>query len=749
MGFETMLNHGVTEFGKDFVLIKNDEFGIRKFTSIIVKKGNINIGAKKDMSTLYDIARQIRESYTIKYHDTLSKQSVLVDRSYFICDGTISDNAKKIIAEDWGVSKELYEKNTTFVSGENLVAIVENNWPLFFSSFAPELTEYYEKLLAKLEAEDKGRSINISQAVSSVSEKFLHNSLYEVVPDINGKIKHVLKNPDHIFTTKSKILIIGQSGTGKSHLLREQIKKSVIREADDGSCPRLKLYMRVSDIAEIDPTVDNINRLVKTQVQKIQKELSDGYVQQFIQEKHLDFFLDGFDEVATEDNRINATKVIDIIFSMFPNSQVVVTTRELNVHLKQGLSNRFIRFDMRQMTYKESIDYLQYVIKETNLKGDEILREIKQQGIMFSLPRTPLTLQLITSLFSDNAAKEVPSNTTEVYKMYSEIMLGRWDKQRDVTNVFDYEQKVSLLSDIAYKMQNDMTECISVSEAQDLTMTFLKDMGADPSKADDILKEIVHRSEVVIFDEADQCFRFKHRSFQEFFTAHKIHSEGGDFREIASHIADPWWDGVLIYLCGFRKKGNDIIQYVIDFDVPEGIEESIFRFRRGTNLGFIIRAAYQSSKKKEAVKKTLEDFEICYQSEHLKEKIRNLYGKAVPSYALHIILQIILSSSYYSKLTKTAILECVDEVESVCQLSMLTQVVAEFENKEKIKCIAEKVRVSKDLDMVKACYYVTEQHNKKDEVKLLESKEMRKLKKSAGIILDKDPFSEERGSLQK
>ncbi len=166
------------------------------------------------------------------------------------------------------------------------------------------------------------------------------------------------------------------------------------------------------------------------------------------------------------------------------------------------------------------------------------------------------------------------------------------------------------------------------------------------------------------------------------------------------------------------------------------MSDAIYRFRRGSNLGFIIRAGYQSTNKKSAINKALDDFELCYASGELQEKFRNITGKIAPDFFMHIALQIVFSSSFYSRLTKIAVLETVNELDNPCKVAMLTHIITEYQEKETLKQIADKVRTSKDNDIMRACYFVTEQFINKNHIKLLESKEMRKLKKSAGILLD-------------
>ena len=344
MKFECLLNHGINEFGKDFVLVKNNELGIRKYIGVVVKKGNVSMSSSaKNSSLIDDISRQMKEVFTIKYLDTFVKQSISIDRAYFICDGNISDNAKRKIVEQWGNSTELFEKNTEFISGERLVELVESNWPLFYSSFTPDFNEYAEKLLTRLQNEDKGRSINIDSNVGNISEKYLHNNLYEITHDGIGKIKYIHRNPDNVFDSVKHILIVGSSGTGKSHLIRNEIRRLISNECYNSKNPRFKVFIKLSEISESELNVDEINNFIKYSILKIWDKLDEEYINNCISGKDIDFYLDGLDEIATEENRNIAINNINAIIANYHSSQVVVTTRQVSIKLKQGLSNKFNR----------------------------------------------------------------------------------------------------------------------------------------------------------------------------------------------------------------------------------------------------------------------------------------------------------------------------------------------------------------------------------------------------------------------
>jgi hypothetical protein len=345
-----------------------------------------------------------------------------------------------------------------------------------------------------------------------------------------------------------------------------------------------------------------------------------------------------------------------------------------------------------------------------------------------------MTVQLVSSLFSENASKEVPSNTTEVYKIFTELMLGRWDKQRDVTNSYDYEQKLSLLSEFAFFMQNEFLDYMLYEKAIEMSEEFIGSYGDSKGKGMGLLNEIIRRSELLVSDNGR--VRFKHRSFQEFFCAHKIHNQGFDFRPFAARTADPWWDNVIAFLCGFRKKADEIIGYIIALEKPDEIAEDIFRFRRGKNLGLYVRAGYQSetSIKKESLLQSINDYDYCYTTDDLEERIKAIIKKKPGKKSIHIVLQLVLGHAYYSKLTESTVFELVNELEPR-KLSYILKLVADFNNEDVFALAAEKASEIKDIEMKKACAIVANEFTRADGVKLLDSKEFRKLKKSAGIVL--------------
>jgi len=747
LGYHTVLNHGTQEFGKDIILSTTNAIGIKKYTSLVVKKGNINVGCKKDNSNLYDVSRQVKESYLIKYCEPTEKKEIKIDNAFVICDGTISDNAKRIIVEEWGASKELYEKNTEFIPGDKLVDIIKKNWPIFFETNSPDFYEFAKKLMDLLNQEEKVRAISVNDKIHDLSKQHIKSSLFEIHKTRDKRYKKLPRNADTVFDKTKRILLVGESGVGKSHLLREQIKRAIIHEMNSGDSPRLKVYIKLSEFAEIFITSACIKEILYDYLHRVWDKAPKDYLEVFLRDRNIDFYLDGYDEIPTEENRKTARENIIFLIAEFPSSRFVITTREISAILNQEFPESFRRFNLSPIGYKQAVEYLELIVEKSSKNGSEVLKQIRQQEILLILPRTPMTVQLITSLFSENSSKEIPSNTTEIYKIFTEIMLGRWDKQRDVTNIFDYEQKVTLLSELALLMQNGLLDCIDYQKAIEISENFLGGYGDDSKKGKQVLDEIIFRSELLIL--SNNGIRFKHRSFQEYFAAYKIHTQSIDFREFAKHVSDPWWENVITFICGFRKNADEIIDYVIGLTKPEGLDEDLFKFRRGKNLGLYVRAGYQSKndKKKKSLEQSIEDFEFCYDSEELRDRIKGIIKRKPGKNGIHIALQLILSHAYYSKLTHQVVNELVEKMPSERRLSLMLKLVSDYKDKETFDLAVERINKTKEIDIKMACATVCDAFARGDDVKLLESKVFRKLRKSAGFILkqpikkDKNPKS--------
>ena len=739
MGFHTVLNHGVGEFGKDIIISKTDAIGNKKYTALVVKKGSINVGNKADATTIFDVARQVKEAYRIKYNDPTEKKDIKIDYTYVVCDGNISDNAKTKIVEEWGNSSELFEKNTEFISGDKLVKIIHDNWPIFFETNSPEYYEFAKKLILSLEDEEKIRSVNIDENIQKLSKTFIKSTLFEFVKSKDKKYTQKPRNPDKVFSEVKNILIVGESGTGKSYLIREEIKKTLKKEMEGKQEPRLKIYIKLSEFSNECLNSECLYDYFQEYIRRIWDKAPSGYAKGFIDSKRIDFFLDGYDEIPTESKRTKAKENITYLIAEFPKSQFVITTREISALFNQEFPESFTRYNLSQINYKQAVEYLELIVKNYSSNGSEILKQIKTQEILLVLPRTPMTVQLISSLFSEGSSKEIPSNTTEVYKIFTELMLGRWDRQRDVTNIFDYEQKLSLLSEVAYFMQKNLLDYILYEKAVEMTENFIQGYGGEKGKGAALLSEIINRSELLISYNGN--VRFKHRSFQEYFSAHRIHNQGFDFKIYAEQSSDPWWENVITFLCGFRKAADEIINYIINLDTMDDLDDDVFKFRRGKNLGLYVRAGYQSKieTKKKSILQSINDFNYCYSSEELEKRIEKIIKKKPGKKSIHMMLQLVLGHSYYSKLTESAVIEIVEEIEDEKSLSYLLKLVADYGNQKIFDQIIEKINKVDELEIKRACAIVAEGFTKKDDVKLLESKEFRKLKKAGKIVL-KRPF---------
>ena len=125
-----------------------------------------------------------------------------------------------------------------------------------------------------------------------------------------------------------------------------------------------------------------------------------------------------------------------------------------------------------------------------------------------------------------------PANITELFKRFTEVMLGRWDESKGFAQLHQAPLKDFLLKRVAVAMHKERRTNVPLQELRKvLTNELRKRRVESNTDVDQLVEEIVYRSGLfrVLGDEVE----FKHLMIQEFFAGRGLSAE-----EIASLIDD-------------------------------------------------------------------------------------------------------------------------------------------------------------------------------------------------------------------
>lgn len=113
-------NHGIKEYGKDFICSYFDNFNIKRYIGIQVKAGNIS---GKVNSRIDEIFGQIDDTFSMPFREIGDKTDRFISTFFIIISGQFTDNAKDKILEK--LPKKLIG-NITFIDKDCLIDLIEN-----------------------------------------------------------------------------------------------------------------------------------------------------------------------------------------------------------------------------------------------------------------------------------------------------------------------------------------------------------------------------------------------------------------------------------------------------------------------------------------------------------------------------------------------------------------------------------------------------------------------------------------------
>ena len=297
-------------------------------------------------------------------------------------------------------------------------------------------------------------------------------------------------------------------------------------------------------------------------------------------------FIDGFDESIDESR--DTEKEIKLLFNSvkkLSKTQLVITTRPLDIiDYDSTLPQKTHVYELVPFGLTQILALFSKICSKMQI-ADRLYEDLKKSDLFKQLPSNPISAILLARLISDNS-KDLPANLTEVYKKYTELMLGRWDIDKGLKSDQEYEVSKNILMYIArYFIENDLS-CISCDEALSHFKEYLSERNL-PILPEDIFNKVVCRSGILQKNSTNNTIYFKHRSFAEFFYA-QFKAKHYDKKFLDKRVFSPIWRNIYFFYVGVNKDCEEILETILQTEIEEPTE----RFMRVTNMADYFLAAY-------------------------------------------------------------------------------------------------------------------------------------------------------------
>jgi predicted NACHT family NTPase len=335
-------------------------------------------------------------------------------------------------------------------------------------------------------------------------------------------------------------VILGHPGSGKSTLVQYKALEWVRTQLRDVLTKELPLLIELRNY--IENKDKNFLEYFHKGTGVLGGLLNQNELEKWLKNNQTIVLFDGLDEVLDPSKRENVVIDITNFTATYPKARVIVTSRIIGYEQQQ---HRFRDANFREFMLQDlnAVQISNFVRKwhelafedkfEGEKKRERLQNSIDNSPAFRELAGNPLLLTMMTIL---NRNQELPRDKATLYENASEVLLQRWDGDKnlpedkrldpDVSNYLDYRTKQEMLRLVAHRIQESVSSLdnkslvISQVSLEETLANYLQDIVPQKAKlvARVLREQLTSRSFILCFLGGDS-YGFVHRTFLEYFCA--------------------------------------------------------------------------------------------------------------------------------------------------------------------------------------------------------------------------------------
>jgi predicted NACHT family NTPase len=401
-------------------------------------------------------------------------------------------------------------------------------------------------------------------------EEFLRKRIEERVIEKTYELKELFKLPGRRF------VIIGAPGSGKTTLLNYlalKFARKSEKELFGIENEFLPVFINLRDTTkegflDVRKFVENYNNYMECP-----QSPPEDFFKKKLDEGNCIILLDGLDEVASAEQRVNVAKWVDELATVYPKNIYFATSRPygyetarlyndfLELHILDFAPEQveeFIRYWTKAVEIKAREEESEFTLKEAQKKADDLLKAIKENPKIEVLTVNPLLLTIVSLVHRYRAA--LPKRRVELYEECCDVFLGYWDEAKKIAGELQPRQKRTILQPLAFHLHREGIREEKRDKFIESLENELPKIGVSKDKADDFLENIRDRCGVLV-ETKPGFFGFTHLTFQEFLTARYILDNDLE-NFLVTKKRDKYWLEVTLLYCGMKDTTN-LIQKIL------------------------------------------------------------------------------------------------------------------------------------------------------------------------------------------
>lgn len=573
---------GPDEKGKDTYFLSHTALGTTDVLVLQTKKGPLNL-TRKVSQNLVEAVTQLKTALAARVTLSPSKERKLPAKAFLCTSGTINDAARTHIAD------EIRDPRVEFLDSDDLIPLLDESFPELWFDIEPELRPYLRELRRNVQDAEE-EVLPSEQGKSSASavrdDTFVTLRLRRTYFKLEKRSGRIERHPaveelavHKILDRRERlVLLTGEAGSGKSTTLR-RLAYLLAQEGLAGAnqLPQIPVLLKAAALA----SGSSLLELAAAETTRIAKAEHPVFSAEDLEQGRVTLFIDALDELSDDSSRTASLQLVEDFHKAYPSCQVLVTSRDYAFIKILPALGSFTRFHLIPISYKQAAQILKRVQTQRRLPehaSKEILRRLQD---VHGLQLSPLLVTVFAAT-TDYSRRDIPANITELFKKYTEMMLGRWDAGKGLGQQYQAPLKDFILCQIAFEMHRREITTVSVDEFTRLVSTELQRRGHEAA-IDEIVDEMLYRSG--LFRIIGDAVEFRHHLLQEFFAGRGIPST--EFLE--SVISSEWWQRAIVFFFGQNPGDSRSLDILRGSVAPRPIDE---RFSAAITIGLALQACY-------------------------------------------------------------------------------------------------------------------------------------------------------------
>ena len=487
---------GPSEHGKDTVFSIEDNLGLLTIIAVQTKKGNLNL-AGTTSKNLIDAMTQIKTALATSIVLLTTKQKVRPNRIILAASGKINDAARQHILD------EVKDPNITFFDSDYLIPRIDSILPELWLGIDADILPYFNAIETMINGNkfgDMGDSQDGALLNAASDETFVTLSLYRNTikkRKVSGKFVEELDFEElpmsSIVKHKARrILILGEGGAGKSTGLMRLALEMARQSIENDTALYVPVLMKAVEIFRAKPSS------IVSYADDVSKNLASSHKSCFTDKYLVDgrvlLLVDGFDELAPDGERNVTLNLIDEFINQYPKCQVIIASRPYRFVFDDPILKKFEQFNVSPISWKQAEKIVKRITEQKRVpqaQANEFLRRLEK---IHGFELNPLLVTVFAAT-TEHTKQDIPANITELFKKFTELMLGRWDERKGLRQQYQAPLKDFVLTRLAFNMHTSRKVSISRIEANEIIRDELVQRGHEedvPSLLDEIFIDQVY-----------------------------------------------------------------------------------------------------------------------------------------------------------------------------------------------------------------------------------------------------------------